>query len=86
MAAAYSLMKAQGLKSPPGTVTGELTVRFLRPTPIGKRLHLRAWPTKIDDGKVAVEGSLEVDGVKTVAMRGIYFAVKEGHPGFDKWH
>jgi len=86
MAAAYSLMKAKGLKVPPGTVTAELTVRFLKPTPIGRALRLRAWPTKIENDRVNVEGSVEVDGVQTVAMRGLYVAVKEGHPGFDKWH
>jgi acyl-coenzyme A thioesterase PaaI-like protein len=85
MTAAYALMKQKGLESPPGTVTAELTVRFLKPTPIDRTLHLRAHATKIEGNKVSVEGSIEVDGVQTVTMKGLYVSVKEGHPGFDKW-
>lgn len=85
MTAAYSLMKARGLNAPPGTVTAEYTVRFLKPTPLRGVLHLRAWPTKIEGDRVSVEGSVEVEGIQTVSMRGLYIAVKEGHPAFNKW-
>lgn len=85
MTAAYSLMKTRGLESPPGTVTAELNIKFLKPTPIDRTLHLKARSTNIDGNKVSVEGSIEVDGVQTVAMRGLYVSVKQGHPGFDKW-
>jgi acyl-coenzyme A thioesterase PaaI-like protein len=85
MTAAYSLMKARGLEVPPGTVTAELTVRFLRPSPLKKELHLIAWCTGIEGDRVRVEESLEVDGVKTASMSGLYVAVKEGHPAFHKW-
>ena len=85
MAAAYALMKARRLESPPGTVTAELTVRFVRPTPIGKTLHLRAWSTGFEGDKVRVEGTLEVDGTQTASLKGLYVAVREDHPGFDKW-
>lgn len=85
MTAAYSLMKAKRLETPPGTVTAELTVRFLKPTPIDRTLHLRAWTTKMEGDRVNVEGTIEVDGVQTVAMRGLYVSVKEEHPGYDKW-
>ena len=86
MTAAYSLMKAKGLESPPGTVTAELTVRFLKPTPIDRTLRLRAKATRIEGRKVSVEGSVEVDGVVTATMQGLYISVGEGHPGFEKWH
>ena len=83
--AAYALMKARGLDAPPGTVTAELTVRFLKPTPLGPTLHLKARASKIEGDKVTVEGSIEADGVQTAAMRGVYAAVRKGHPAFDKW-
>lgn len=83
--AAYALMKARASKVPPGTVTAELDIKFLKPTPIGEILHLEAWPTKIEGRKVTVEGSITVAGVQTVSMRGLYVAVEEGHPGFAKW-
>jgi acyl-coenzyme A thioesterase PaaI-like protein len=85
MTAAYSLMKERGLQTPPGTVTAELTIKFLRPSPLKKELHLSAWCTGIEGNRVRVEGSLEVDDVKTASMSGLYVAVKEGHPAFHKW-
>ena len=85
MTAAYSLMKARGLEVPPGTVTAELAIKFLRPSPLKQELHLSAWCTGIEGSKVHVEGSLAVDGVKTASMSGLYVAVKEGHPAFHKW-
>lgn len=85
MTAAYSLMKARSLEVPPGTVTAELTIRFLRPSPLKKELHLSAWCAGIEGNRVRVEGSLEVDGVKTASMSGLYVAVKESHPAFHKW-
>jgi len=85
MAAAYALMKSGSMRAPPGTVTAELSVRYLRPTPLGKVLHLRAQATEIVDGRVRVEGELRVEGTTTAVMHGLYVAVKKGHPGFDKW-
>jgi acyl-coenzyme A thioesterase PaaI-like protein len=85
MTAAYSLMKARNLETPPGTVTAELSIRFLKPSPLGKELHLSAWCTGIEGNRVHVEGSLEVGGEKTASMSGLYVAVKEGHPAFHKW-
>lgn len=85
MAAAYCLMKARGLHSPPGTVTAKLSISFLKPSPIGKTLHLDAHCTGIEGDKVRVEGSIEVEGVKTVSMSGLYIAVREGHPAYHKW-
>ncbi len=85
MTAAYSLMKSKGLDSPPGTVTAELTVRFLKPTPVDRELHVKAKAVKIEGDRVNVEGSIEVDGVQTVVMKGLYVSVGEGHPGFRKW-
>lgn len=85
MTAAYFLMKARGLDAPPGTVTAELTVRYLKPSPLGKTLHISARCAGIEGDKVRVEGNIEVDGVKTAAMTGLYVAVREGHPGYHKW-
>ena len=84
--AAYSLMKSRGLEAPPGTVTSEYTVKFLRPTPIDKSWRLKACPTKIDGDKVSVDGEVESDGRKTAVMSGLFVAVREGHPAFHRWH
>jgi acyl-coenzyme A thioesterase PaaI-like protein len=83
--AAFALMNTRGLSRPPGTVTAEYTVRFLKPTPMGNRLHLKAWPTKMDGERVSVEGEVEANGQKTASMKGLFVAVKEGHPAFHRW-
>lgn len=84
-AATYALMKARGLSAPPGTVTAEYTVRFLKPSSIDKKWRLTAWATKIDGDRVNASGELKVDGAVTATMNGLFVAVKEGHPAFDRW-
>ncbi len=83
--AAYFLMKARGLSRPPGTVTAEYTVRFLKPTPMDKPWRLRAWVDNIDGNKVNVVGELESGGEKTATMHGLFVAVSENHPAFHRW-
>ena len=62
--AAYTLMKSRGLGKPPGTVTAEYIVRFLRPTPMLTPWKLEAWPTEVRGESVRVEGKVEADGKK----------------------
>ena len=84
-AATYALMRARGLDVPPGTVTAEYTVKFLKPSPMDRRWRLTAWATRIDGDTVAVSGELQVDGVTTATMSGTFIAVKEGHPAYYRW-
>ncbi len=84
-AAAYSLMKSRGLSSPPGTVTAEYMVRFLKPSPIDRKWRFSAWATKMEGDRVNVSGELNVDGVTTATMTGLFVAVKENHPAFHRW-
>ncbi len=83
--AAYALMKSRKLSRPPGTVTAEYTVRFLRPTPLDAPWRIRAWAEKIEGDRVNVEGQLEVKGEKTATMKGLFVAVREDHPAFHRW-
>ena len=85
-AAAYALMKARGLPTPPGTVTSEYTVKFLKPSSIDGKWRLSARATDIDGDRVSVSGRLEVDEVETATMRGLFIAVRESHPAFYRWH
>ena len=84
-ASTFSLMKERGMTSPPGTVTAEYTVRFIRPSPIDGRWDLSAWPTKIDGDRVFAAGELKVQGETTATMKGLFVAVKESHPAFHRW-
>ncbi len=85
-AATFALMRTRGLSAPPGTVTSEYTVRFLRPSPIDRKWQLAARATKIDEDRVNVSGELKVDGEVTATMTGLFVAVKETHPAFYRWH
>ncbi|MDG6985350.1 MAG: PaaI family thioesterase [Nitrososphaerota archaeon] len=84
-AATYAIMKAKGLPSPPGTVTAEYTVRFLKPSPIGTNWQLTARATKLEGDKAWVSGELRVGGTVTATMTGLFVAVKQGHPAFYRW-
>lgn len=84
-AASYALMKKRGLSRPPGTVTAEYTVAFLKPTPINRLWHLSAWAEKIEGNRVNVRGQLEAAGEKTATMAGLFVAVGRKHPAFHRW-
>ena len=84
-AASYALMITRKLSHPPGTVTSEYTVKFLKPTAVDKLWHLTAKASRIDGDRVHVEGGLEVDGKMTAMMKGVFVAVRDGHPAFHRW-
>ncbi len=83
-AATYALMTERALQKPPGTVTAELSIKFLRPTPM-VGLRLRAWATRIDGDRVTAAGEIVAGGRPTASMTGLFVAVKEGHPAFHRW-
>ena len=73
------------MDSPPGTVTSAYEVKFLRPTPISKTMHIRARATSTEGYRVTVEGLIDVEGKMTASMKGTFVAVKRGHPAFHRW-
>ena len=42
-------------------ITAGFDVRFLRPTPLGPTVRLRAFPERIDEAEIVVHSELEVD-------------------------
>ncbi len=83
--AALHLMRKGSLTALPSTVTAELHVRFLRVTPSGIPLVLRARVTESTTDRATVEASVESDGRPTVTCRAVFVAVTEGHPAFHRW-
>jgi acyl-coenzyme A thioesterase PaaI-like protein len=65
--------------------TSELNVRFLRVPPSDRPVLLRARVVESDGDRATVEASAESDGHTTVTCRGVFVAVKEGHPAFGRW-
>jgi len=84
-AACHHLMKKAGAQSPPCTVTAEIAVKYLRPTPANAPVRLRAHVVESSADRATVEATLEAGGKVTATCRGLFVAVKEGHPAFHRW-
>ena len=83
--AAWHLMTKAGVAVPPCTVTAEFAVKLRRPTPLDTELLVRAGVVASSDDRATVEAEIEAGGKLTATCRGIFVAVKEGHPAFHRW-
>jgi acyl-coenzyme A thioesterase PaaI-like protein len=83
--AAWHLMRKAGADAPPCTVTAEFDVKLKRPTPLDGEVTLRARVVESHDDRATVEATLEAGGKVTATCRGLFVAVKEGHPAFHRW-
>jgi acyl-coenzyme A thioesterase PaaI-like protein len=83
--AAWHLMRKAGATAPPSTVTAELDMKLRRPTPLGGELLLRARVVESSADRATVEATIEAAGKVTATCRGVFVAVKEGHPAFHRW-
>lgn len=84
-AACYHLMKKAGAEAPPCTVSAEISVKYLRPTPATAPVRLRARVLDSSADRATVEATLEAGGKLTATCRGVFVAVKQGHPAFHRW-
>ncbi len=84
-AAAYHLMRQNGLDSPPCTVTAEYAIRLLRPTPTSEAVHLTARVVESSEDRAVVEAKLEAGGKVTATCKGTFVAVRPGHPAYHRW-
>jgi acyl-coenzyme A thioesterase PaaI-like protein len=83
--AAWHLMNRRGASAPPGMVTAEFAVKLKRPTPMDAPVTLRARVVESEDDRATVEATLEAGGKITATCRGVFVAVKEGHPAYRRW-
>ncbi len=83
--AAYHLMKKAGREIPEFTVTAEFHVKLRKPTPMDGPLHLRARVVESTADRATVEAEISAGGAVTATCRGVFVAVKEGHPAFNRW-
>jgi acyl-coenzyme A thioesterase PaaI-like protein len=84
-AAALHLMKARGEEAPPCTVTAEFHVKLLRVTPSGGPVSLHARVVESTADRATVEAEMEAGGKTTATCRGVFVAVREGHPAYHRW-
>jgi acyl-coenzyme A thioesterase PaaI-like protein len=83
--AAWHLMRQAGADTPPCTVTAEFHVKLRRPTPSNAPVQLRAQVTESGPDRATVEATLSSQGQVTATCRGVFVAVKEGHPAYHRW-
>jgi acyl-coenzyme A thioesterase PaaI-like protein len=83
--AAYHLMKQSGAPGVPCTVTAEYAIKLLRPTPTSDSVFLSARVVESTNDRATVEGTLTAGGKVCATCRGVFVAVKEGHPAFHRW-
>jgi acyl-coenzyme A thioesterase PaaI-like protein len=83
--AAHHLMTKTHSTIPPCTVTAEYAVKLLRPTPTNGAVVLRARVVESGADRAVVEASLEAGGKACATCRGVFVAVKPGHPAYHRW-
>ncbi len=83
--AAWHLMQAGGLDRPPCTVTAEYAVKLLRPTPLDQPLELTARIVAASTDRATVEAELVSAGKVRATCRGLFVAVRPGHPAYHQW-
>jgi acyl-coenzyme A thioesterase PaaI-like protein len=83
--AAHHLMVKAGGDHPPCTVTAEYHVKLQRPTPMDGPITLRARVVESTADRATVEATLEAGGKVCATCRGVFVAVKPGHPAYNRW-
>jgi acyl-coenzyme A thioesterase PaaI-like protein len=84
--AAHHLMVKSGAAAPPCTVTADFHVTLKRPTPLAE-VVLEARVVESKDDRATIEATLRSAESEKIAAtcRGLFVAVKEGHPAFHRW-
>jgi acyl-coenzyme A thioesterase PaaI-like protein len=83
--AAIHLMHKAGEEQAPCTVTADYAIRLLRPTPTDGEIVLHARVVDSTEDRATVEASLEAGGKTCATCRGLFVAVKPGHPAYHRW-
>ncbi len=84
--AAVAIMDKNGWEKPQCTVTAQYEVKLRRPTPFGKKLKLTSRVLALQEDRAEVIIELKADDKTCATGRGLFVAVKEGHPAYHRWH
>ncbi len=83
--AAHYLMKQNGKDEPDCTVTANYAIKLLRPTPSDALIKLRAKVVESSEDRATVEAELIANDKVCATCKGLFVAVKEGHPAYHRW-
>ena len=78
-------MDAAGLEEPPCTVTAMYSISLRRPTPAGVELHVLAEVEDLQEDRASIKMTLTAEGKVCATGKGLFVAVKEGHPAYHRW-
>jgi acyl-coenzyme A thioesterase PaaI-like protein len=56
-------------------MTGRLSVRYRRPTPLHTEMRFEAWTEQVDGRRIVTRGTLEADGVVTAEAEGLFVTI-----------
>ena len=84
--AAMAIMDRNELDTPQCTVTAQYEVKLKRQTPLGPNLKLKSRVLAMQNDRAEVIIELKADGKTCATGRGLFMAVKEGHPAYHRWH
>lgn len=84
-AAAWHLMNKLQADTPPCTVTAEYSIKLLRPTPTDGPIKLVARVVDSTESRATIEGELIARDKVCATCRGVFVAVKPGHPAYHRW-
>ena len=84
--AAIAIMDKNGLDEPQCTVTAQYEVKLNRPTPFGPKLKLKSKVLALQEDRAEVIIELKANEKTCATGRGLFIAVKEGHPAYHRWH
>jgi acyl-coenzyme A thioesterase PaaI-like protein len=83
--AAHAIMVRSGEEQPRCTVTAEYSVKLQRPTPTSGPITVRAQVVEVHADRAIVTSTLEAAGKVGATGRGLFVAVKPGHPAYHAW-
>ena len=84
--AAMAIMDRNKLDAPQCTVTAQYEVKLKRPTPFGPKLKLNSRVLALQEDRAEVIIELKANGKTCAPGRGLFVAVKEGHPAYHRWN
>jgi len=83
--AAWAIMNNRNEIQPPCTVTAKYTVNLLKPCPTKTPVKLIASIVESNNKKAIIKSELIADDIICATCDGIFIAVEEGHPAYNRW-
>lgn len=56
-------------------MTGRLTVRYLKPTPLRRPVAIRGWTERVEGRRIIARAEMYVDGIKTTEAEGLFITI-----------